>query len=378
MFPQPSSSIYQSSTCFVTYGTMGHVDLKQPPQRSEPWMTIAAQDFIHKVPRVPTSRIPRPLIWLTVLKVDLIVPRECYAVLHQKLVEQRQQPCYARVTMTLGQVLEGDFFTEYIKKGDILMLSEGRATTDNTFTLRKGTLTMYLDKETFERGGLVGKPYGAKGNRGFKPRWVVSYDLTSPSMVHGKRGFSRLLRACETVLDKPLEWLFCNAHTSTSSPDPLEKYKPVRYTVEPTQSQKKETAQVMLAVPSSILSNGDRPALEETATELYEWLSLVRLQSPRVAASDTIDPYLSRYTAPSSEAGCHTQVYMLSWQGCIAAGWLRDLVTDVLTACSPQQWFSISATGFSRTVPGNSNDLTLLRPSGAAGEYLMWETRSLD
>ncbi|POR39001.1 Ribonuclease P protein subunit p40, partial [Tolypocladium paradoxum] len=97
MFPQPSSSIYQSSTCFVTYGTMGHVDPKQPPQRSKPWTTVAARDFIHKV--------------------DLIVPQECHAVLHQKLVEQRQQPCYARVTMTLGQVLEGDFFSEYIKNG---------------------------------------------------------------------------------------------------------------------------------------------------------------------------------------------------------------------------------------------------------------------
>lgn len=30
---------------------------------------------------------------------------------------------------------------------------------------------MYLDKETYERAGLVGQPYGAKGNRGLKPRW---------------------------------------------------------------------------------------------------------------------------------------------------------------------------------------------------------------
>ncbi|POR39002.1 Ribonuclease P protein subunit p40 [Tolypocladium paradoxum] len=268
------------------------------------------------------------------------------------------------------------------------MLSEGRETTDNTFTLHKGTLNMYLDKETFERAGLAGKPSGAKGNRGIKPRWgkihiflvekpLVSYDLTSPSMVHGKRGFGRLLRACETVLDKPLEWIFCNAHTATPSPDPLEKHKPVKYTAEPTQLQNKEVAQVMLAMPSSILSNGDRPALEETATELYEWLSLIRLQSPRVAASDTIDPYLSRYTAPSSESGGHAQVCMLSWQGCIAASWLRDLVTDVLTACPPQQWFSISATGFSRTVPGNSNDLTLLRPSGVAGAWIKKDSSTL-
>lgn len=30
---------------------------------------------------------------------------------------------------------------------------------------------MYLDKETYERAGLVGKPHGVKGQRGLKPRW---------------------------------------------------------------------------------------------------------------------------------------------------------------------------------------------------------------
>jgi hypothetical protein len=30
---------------------------------------------------------------------------------------------------------------------------------------------MYLDKEIYERAGLVGKPYGVKGGRGSKPRW---------------------------------------------------------------------------------------------------------------------------------------------------------------------------------------------------------------
>lgn len=34
-----------------------------------------------------------------------------------------------------------------------------------------GVLTMFVDKETYERAGLVGKPYGAKGGRGSKPRW---------------------------------------------------------------------------------------------------------------------------------------------------------------------------------------------------------------
>ena len=43
-----------------------------------------------------------------------------------------------------------------------------------TSTHNLGTLNMYLDKETYERAGLAGKPYGAKGGRGLKPRWSKS------------------------------------------------------------------------------------------------------------------------------------------------------------------------------------------------------------
>ncbi len=34
-----------------------------------------------------------------------------------------------------------------------------------------GILTIYLEKEVYERAGLVGKPHGVKGQRGLKPRW---------------------------------------------------------------------------------------------------------------------------------------------------------------------------------------------------------------
>lgn len=112
--------------------------------------------------------------------------------------------------MSLSQILEGEFFTEYIKIGDILMLSRGRNDVDNVFTLRDGQLTMFLDKETYERAGLVGKPYGAKGTRGLRPRWVVEFDLRSPSMFRGKKGFDRLVYASRNVLTEPLTWLFSN------------------------------------------------------------------------------------------------------------------------------------------------------------------------
>jgi ribonuclease P/MRP protein subunit RPP40 len=55
------------------------------------------------------------------------------------------------------------------------MLSAGRIGIDNVFALRNGTLTMYLDREAYERAGLVGKPHGVKGKRGTKPRWSKFY-----------------------------------------------------------------------------------------------------------------------------------------------------------------------------------------------------------
>lgn len=34
-----------------------------------------------------------------------------------------------------------------------------------------GILSLHLDKESYERAGIVGKPEGVKGGRGTKPRW---------------------------------------------------------------------------------------------------------------------------------------------------------------------------------------------------------------
>lgn len=39
---------------------------------------------------------------------------------------------------------------------------------------------MYLDKETYERAGLAGKPHGVKGKRGLKPRWSLYHQTDKP------------------------------------------------------------------------------------------------------------------------------------------------------------------------------------------------------
>lgn len=46
---------------------------------------------------------------------------------------------------------------------------------------------------------------------------VVKYDLRSPSMFPGKKGFDRLVYAAKNVLNAPFTWLFCNLYTTSKS-----------------------------------------------------------------------------------------------------------------------------------------------------------------
>lgn len=51
------------------------------------------------------------------------------------------------------------------------MLSEGHVGKDDVLALRNGHLVMFLDRESYERTGLVGQPHGTKGSRGLRSRW---------------------------------------------------------------------------------------------------------------------------------------------------------------------------------------------------------------
>ncbi|RGP66245.1 ribonuclease p mrp subunit pop1 [Fusarium longipes] len=312
MFPASAPSIYQSPKCFVTYGTMGHVDTRQAPSKGKPWVAITSLDFIHKV--------------------DLILPAEVHDAVSEQLAKTSEPPRYSKVVMSLGDLLQGDFFTEYIKKGDIMMLSEGQMTTSTLFTLRDGVLTMFVDKETHERAGLPGKPCGPKGGRGSKPRWTVS-------------------------------------------PDPLQQFFPTAFTSTPTPSLDLAVVQPSLDVDPEVLAEDNREALEYFATESYEWLSLVRLASPRVSPQDSIDSYLSRYRVPGNSSK-ESNVCKISWEGFLSTQWLHSLLMDVLAACPSGAWFSLGATCFSKDMPGTSDELTILRPPNSAGRYLMWEVKA--
>ncbi|KAI0106505.1 ribonuclease P 40kDa subunit [Nemania sp. FL0031] len=356
MFSFPKPTVYQTPKCFVTYGMMSYPDPNQLPTKAKPWSTLLSQDYIQKI--------------------DLILPEELLQLVKGKILDDTARtPSYQRVIMTLGQVLEGDFFTQYIKIGNIMMLSEGKVGIDNVFSIKDGKLMMYLDKETYERAGLVGKPHGAKDARGLRPRWVVEYDLRSPSALHGKKGFDRLVYACKNALNTPTTWLFCNL-SKTPSPDPMDQYCPTKYTSNPALVLNMSMKLPPLGIPPATLGDQGRQELEEYTTEIYEWLSLVRLESPRVKLGDDIDPYLSTYTIPGdSSESVEGRLCKISWQGFIPPSWAANTLAELIKTLPPKAWFSFSTTPFTRVAIGNGADFTLMRPPSSPGEYVLWEIR---
>lgn len=92
---------------------MGHLDPDQPPA-VEITPTIGSGKKVKK----PWSSF-QDLNY--VFKVDLVLPKECAEEALRRLVAARPMYQYFHVIMTVGQILEGEFFKEYIKAGECVL-----------------------------------------------------------------------------------------------------------------------------------------------------------------------------------------------------------------------------------------------------------------
>ncbi|TGO64571.1 hypothetical protein BOTNAR_0086g00110 [Botryotinia narcissicola] len=339
--------------CYVTHGTMGHLDPKQPPVKRKPFVNILGHKFINKV--------------------EMILPKELYDIMKKGMdgVVGENSPVYSRVVLPLSALLEGEFFTEYIKKGNVMMLSKGMMEVDNVFSLSEGILTLHLDKETYERSGLVGKPEGIKGKREHRPRWIVEINLRLPSMLHGKKGFRRIEYAFKNVLTTPVTWLFCDLGATVLPSDPLSLHHPNKITCIPKASGDYQVKRPKFKPPVENNRNYDED-FREYAAEIHEWLSLISLESPRVNSTDKIDPFLSRYDPPigSDEA---EELVKITWTGFISPTWAHNTFIQALLAAPKNSWFSYYVGGFSDSWNGESKNCTVLKLPDVPNDYVLWE-----
>lgn len=169
-------------------------------------------------------------------------------------------------------------------------------------------------------------------------------NLRSPSMLRGKRGFERIVWAFKNVLNHSVTWLFHDFDSNselgkaiaiaksrdknvtdcsiTVEDVPITKHHPVTKECSPQQKTTERVRVSYLSPPHSSDSNDD---FEDWALEIYEWLSLVAMKSPRILSEDTIDPFLSRYQVPDNDSGKALNTLILTWTGFIPAMWIRHL-----------------------------------------------------
>ncbi|KAL4881542.1 ribonuclease P 40kDa subunit-domain-containing protein [Aspergillus karnatakaensis] len=349
MFELEDDDASKREKCYTAVGQLPpFIDPKQPPSNKAPFSAIVGLPFVHTV--------------------EVTMPKEVYSTIQRGLDSNLQEPSYARVSMSLSSLVEGDFFNSYIKKGNVLMISEGRSGLDNVYTLQDGTLKLELGKEDYEKTGLTGKSIRTGGKKHAKERFLIELNLRLPSMLHGKKGFQRIEWAFKNVLNKPVTWLFFDLGTEysgVSEGDPfLKGNSPEIIPCKPL-----PTTHENITTPSfqnlNVTNQTTESDLKDISYEVSEWLGLISLGSQRVFANDDVDPYLCRYDAPEIGDSGVSDLISLRWHGFIPPKWILQLFITLFRKTAPRTqntpaWFALSASALGRDAVEGKDGYTIM------------------
>ncbi|KAM0723132.1 hypothetical protein Q7P37_001332 [Cladosporium fusiforme] len=311
--------------CYFTHATLPtYIDNANPPTKKEPFRTTLEQQFSHTL--------------------TLLLPSSsAQQALHDKLTTRDGDGTirYARVYMKPVELITGDFFNSYIKTGNVVMLSEGRAGTDTVFSLCDGILRFEVDKPTFEKLGLEGKAVGSEGRKHVKARFSLEYNLRLPNMVRGKKAFDRLHWAFQNVLSDSLAWLFHDLRSPTENGGALGPHAPAIKVLPPRTDFL--TNVLCLSFPETT-GEDER----EEAAELLEWLGMTMARSPRVMKGDDVDPFLCRYRPAGQDEGAMPKdLVIYQWRGFVPAAFAVKVLLAALKASTTEDgWFALGATAF--------------------------------
>ncbi|KAF7505739.1 hypothetical protein GJ744_000505 [Endocarpon pusillum] len=236
------------------------------------------------------------------------------------------------------------------------MLSEGQPGVDNVFSLRDGLLRLELDKEAYERAGLQGQPCRGGGRKHVKARYVVEVNLRQPSMLHGKKGFERVVWAAKNVLNRSVTWLFYHLRSADDSNSvdhvpPISKHHPTMIDFTPIGRHNAAVRVPQLRL-DDVMEDHSTSDVGEWTHDVVEWLGLMALDSARVREKDCIDSYLCRWTFPSGTTEDATSVRVLQWKGMVDPGWVTQLLiscifhTKILPVDFSSRWLALTVQAY--------------------------------
>jgi ribonuclease P/MRP protein subunit RPP40 len=266
---------------------------------------------------------------------------------------------YARLHLPLLDLLQGDFFTKHIKTGNVLLLSlplKLEATSSEaSFTLIDGMLVITCDRALYERAGLTGTaipdPHARKHGAS---KFRIELNLRLPSMLAGKKGFERILRAAETVFVGDISWLFYDVSAAGVADEDatLRKDSQIKHVEMVTENLEKV---LVLNFPTQISKSADG---EDDLVELLEWISLAAIGSPRVQQGDLVDEIISRYEVPSISKSSITDrtdqpstrirtqdLTKASFTGFMPCSFVSSIFGDAIMQLK-ESWFAVLVQGF--------------------------------
>ncbi|KAG6070719.1 hypothetical protein E4U15_007849 [Claviceps sp. LM218 group G6] len=358
----------RSAKCVMT---VGYGDLSRLPRRTEPWMAIKNHDFISKI--------------------DLVMPLDKFLTMPSEIILDRPRPVYYRLTeSSLEQLLNKESLFNFLQKGEATLFSQRHASATHTqFNVNKGTtififhvkqlltvasgiLTMHMDESTFERSGLFDNIGLVKGQR----MRIITLDLNSARRYCNGETHKHLKQytcAYKSITKKQLSWLLCDETGSTNlALDLGNDVNVLECTAELKMHQGTTCNPPMLDIGRLSFMDTGRLDTQEIGLCVYEWLSLLKLGSPRVQYGDDVDTFLSRYRVASKDRE-QVRICRISWVGLIGTTWFQNLVRDVMTANATEGWLSFSSNSFyDVSLSGTGSELVMLRPSTKEDQYLMW------
>lgn len=168
---------------------------------------------------------------------------------------------------------------------------------------------------------------------------AVEIDLRDPTMLHGKKGFERIVWSFTNVLNDPVDFVFCDlvqVKSGTTPPCPIL----ASLGGSPPNVNAQQVVTSAVRVPSfhppkgaMIQGGGTSSAAEyqrevwrEWAIHVYEWLALASVgPADRIKAADNVDSYLSTYYVEQEEGKKDgIQVTRLTFRGLIPAAWIAS------------------------------------------------------
>ncbi|KAJ5089501.1 hypothetical protein N7532_008185 [Penicillium argentinense] len=331
-------SASEREKCFTTVAQLPtFVDPKQIPCRKSPFSAIVNHPLAHTI--------------------EIILPEKVYIEIQDSLGHKPENPRYARVFMYPSDLLEHDFFNAYIK-------TEGQSGSDTVFTLRDGICKIEMGKDIYERTGLNGKPICGGGRKHVKERFLVELNLRLPSMLHGKKGFERIVSAFKRVLNQSRAWLFCDLDPTSQPNDakPIMKLQP--QVLESSPLRTKLEAIHTPTLQDMVSSDMSETDLQDRCGALSEWIAMVQLGSACVSAGNEIDAYLSRYSVPDFTDKVTTDLICLKWHGLISSTWTMQLFLSLLSytakPMSPSAWFILSSSALDKQVVEGRDGFSLV------------------